>query len=64
MPTDILTHRYMLVRDASNDEYFLNFRDVSFLKEYWENNTETGTPKYYAVWNENTFLLAPTPDVA
>ena len=63
MPTDILTHRYMLVRDASNDEYFLNFRDVSFLKEYWENNTETGTPKYYAVWNENTFLLAPTPDV-
>ena len=64
MPTDILTHRYMLIREASNDEYFLNFRDVSFLKEYWENNTETGTPKYYAVWNENTFLLSPTPNVA
>lgn len=64
MPSDILTHRYMLVRNASNDEIFLNFRDVSFAKEYWENATETGFPKYYAVWNQNTFVLAPTPDAA
>lgn len=64
MPSDILTHRYMLVKNASNEEIFLNFRDVSFVKEYWENATETGFPKYYAVWNENTFLLAPTPNAA
>lgn len=64
MPSDILTHRYMLVRNASNDEIFLNFRDVSFVKEYWENAAETGFPKYYAVWNENTFVLAPTPNAA
>lgn len=64
MPSDILTHRYMLVRNASNEEIFLNFRDVSFAKEYWENATETGFPKYYAVWNQNTFVLAPTPDAA
>jgi len=64
MPTDILTHRYMLIFDASNNETFLNFRDVSFVKEYWENSSETGTPKYYAVWNENTFRLAPTPATA
>ena len=62
MPSDILTHRYMLITDASGNESFLNFRDVSFLKEYWENGATTGTPKYYAVWNQDTFRLAPTPD--
>lgn len=62
MPSDILTHRYMLVRNSSNEEIFLNFRDVSFAKEYWENSSTTGFPKYYAVWNQNTFILAPTPD--
>jgi hypothetical protein len=61
MPTDILTHRYMLIRDASGNDSFLDFRDVSFVKEYWEKSTETGFPKYYAVWNQNTFILAPTP---
>jgi hypothetical protein len=64
MPSDILTHRYMLVKNASNEEIFLDFRDVSFAKEYWENATEAGFPKYYAVWNQNTFVLAPTPDAA
>ena len=62
MPSYILTHRYMLVRTALGEEYFLNFRDVSFAKEYWENASETGFPKYYAVWNQNTFVVAPTPD--
>lgn len=61
MPTDILTHRYMLIRDSNDDDKFLDFRDVSFVKEYWEKFSETGFPKYYAVWNQNTFIMAPTP---
>jgi hypothetical protein len=65
MPSDILTHRYMLIRDTNtNEETFLDFRDVSFLKEYWEDSSQIGKPKYYAVWNQNTFLLAPTPNVS
>lgn len=65
MPSDILTHRYMLIIDsATNDEYFLDFRDVSFVKEYWDNASVQGTPKYYSVWTETTFLLAPTPNAA
>ena len=62
MPSDILTHRYMLITNALDEEYFLKFRDVSFAKEYWEDASETGFPKYYAVWNQNTFIIAPTPD--
>jgi len=60
-PSDILTHRYMMITDGNGDQIFLDFRDNSFMKEYWPDYTETGTPKYYAVWDEDTFYVAPTP---
>ena len=63
-PSDILTHRYMMVTDADGDQTFLEFRDNSFLKEYWPDYTETGVPKYYGVWDEDNFYIAPTPATA
>jgi hypothetical protein len=59
-PTDILTHRYMMITSGS-DQIFLDFRDTSFMKEYWPNGATTGVPKYYSVWDQNTFYVAPTP---
>lgn len=61
-PTDILTHRYMMLTDAGNNQIFLDFRDTSFMKEFWADGSDTGTPKYYAVWDQNTFYVAPTPN--
>jgi hypothetical protein len=63
-PSDILTHRYMMVTAEDGDQTFLEFRDNSFLKEYWPDYTETGVPKYYGVWNEDNFYIAPTPATA
>jgi hypothetical protein len=63
-PTDILTHRYMLLTSPTGDQLFLDFRDTSFMKEYWPDGTQTGVPKYYAVWDQNTFYVAPTPSLA
>jgi hypothetical protein len=63
-PTDILTHRYLMLTDASNNQLFLDFRDTSFMKEYWPDGSDTGTPKYYSVWDQNTFYVAPTPSSA
>jgi len=60
-PSDILTHRYMMITNTDGDQIFLDFRDNSFMKEYWPDYTETGTPKYYAVWDDDTFYVAPTP---
>ncbi len=60
-PSDILTHRYMMITSGSN-QIFLDFRDTSFMKEYWPNGSTTGTPKYYSVWDQNTFYVAPTPN--
>lgn len=60
-PSDILTHRYLMVT-VNGDQIFLDFRDTSFMKEYWADGTDTGVPKYYSVWDQNTFYMAPTPN--
>jgi len=60
-PSDILTHRYLMTTIA-NVQTFLEFRDTSFIKEYWPNHTTEGVPKYYSVWDQNTFYIAPTPN--
>jgi len=60
-PTDILTHRYLMVTDDEGHQIFLDFRDTSFMKEYWADGSATGIPKYYSVWDQNTFYVAPTP---
>jgi len=46
---------------VSGTQVFLDFRDTSFMKEYWPDGTATGVPKYYSVWDQNTFYIAPTP---
>jgi len=60
-PPGILTHRYLMVV-VGDDRIFLDFRDQSFMREYWPDYTEQGIPKYYSVWDQNTFSVAPTPD--
>jgi len=59
-PSDLLTHRYMMIT-VDGQQIFLDFRDTSFMKEYWPNGSSTGVPKYYSVWDQNTFYIAPTP---
>ena len=59
-PSDILTHRYLMIT-VDGEQIFLDFRDTSFMKEYWADGTATGVPKYYSVWDQNTFYVAPTP---
>jgi hypothetical protein len=59
-PSQILTHRYMMVT-VNGTQVFLDFRDTSFMKEYWPDGTATGVPKYYSVWDQDTFYIAPTP---
>ncbi len=64
-PTSLATIRtVMIYASASSARDFLEQRDVSFMNEYWPVRTSTGTPKYWAWWDENTIYLAPTPDAA
>ena len=61
-PTDWLS-TFSLARinaDGSYD-YLLN-KDVEFIRESFPTPATTGAPTYYAIFDENTFILGPTPD--
>jgi hypothetical protein len=60
-PEDFLAQNSLSVINSSNKEFLL-YKQVTALQDYTPNPTTTGTPKYYADWDEVTFLLAPTPD--
>ena len=60
-PTDFLAPFSLSIVNSSANE-FLEYKHVTFLQDYTPNPSTTGTPKYYGDWDEDTFLLAPTPD--
>lgn len=62
-PSDILAHRYMMIT-VNGDQTMLDYRDNSFMKEYWPDYSVTGVPKYYSTWDESIFYIAPTPNDA
>lgn len=39
-------------------------RDYEYLRSYWPNESETDTPIFYADYNYDNWLVAPTPDAA
>ena len=59
-PTDFLAP-YSLAVISSNEYEYLLFKHVTFIRSYTPNPATTGTPKYYALFDDNTFILAPTP---
>ena len=40
---------------------FLEYRDTNFISEYNPTGVQ-GLPKYYSYWDENTIVIAPTPN--
>lgn len=61
-PVDWLATYSLAVIDGSgNYEYLLN-KDVNFIREAFPNATTTALPQYYAQFDQDTFILGPTPD--
>tara|TARA_Y100001972_G_C7659569_1_gene332484 strand:+ start:313 stop:960 length:648 start_codon:yes stop_codon:yes gene_type:complete len=47
----------------NNGNYsFLDYKHPSFLKEFAPNSTSTGVPRYYALFSDQSFSLAPVPN--
>jgi hypothetical protein len=63
LPADSLILRSVQVIDGSDNRTFLEKRDTSFISEY-NGSGATGTPKYYANWDDFTILVAPIPSSA
>ena len=60
-PDDFLAPFSLSIINSSNNEFLL-YKQVTFLQDFTPNPATTGAPKYYADWNDESFLLAPTPD--
>lgn len=61
-PSDFLSSFSLSYIDASNNHNFLLQKDVNFLQEFAPDDTATGAPKYYAQFDVDNFILAPTPN--
>jgi hypothetical protein len=63
IPADLRIIRYVQLTDSSGNQVFLEKRDTSFMTEYYNTpGTQSGFPKYYANWDANYWVVAPTPD--
>ena len=60
-PSDFLA-TYSLALIVNSVYTYPLFKHVSFIRDYTPNATTTGATKYYALFDDNTFLLGPTPD--
>ena len=64
-PSDWLATFSIAVIDPVTGEYeYLLDKDVNFIRQAYPDPTDNGKPAYYAFWDENTFILGPTPDAA
>ena len=62
-PEDFLAS-YSLAVVNSDVFYYLEEKEVSFIREAYTTVADTAPPKYYALFDHNTFILGPTPDAA
>jgi hypothetical protein len=60
-PSDYLaSFSLSYVKDSAN--VFLLQKDVNFIQEYNPNPATTGSPRYYASYDVDNFIVGPTPD--
>tara|TARA_R100001129_G_scaffold161279_1_gene126163 strand:- start:81 stop:722 length:642 start_codon:yes stop_codon:yes gene_type:complete len=60
-PSDFLDN-FSLSFTSSSEQTFLLFKDVNFIREAYPNASTTGIPKHYALFDDTTFIVGPTPN--
>lgn len=62
VPGDYLSSFSLGYTKTNGEKEFLLQKDVNFLQEYNPDPTDTGEPKYYALFDVDNFLISPTPN--
>jgi hypothetical protein len=63
VPTDWLaTFSLAVIHPVTQIQTFLLNKDVEFIREAFPPPDVLGTPQYYAIFDNTTFILGPTPD--
>jgi len=66
VPDDWLaTYSLAVIDNATNEYTFLLNKDVNFIRQSFPDTdvAHFGKPQYYAVFDDETFILGPTPDI-
>ena len=63
-PSDWLATFSLAVINAANEYKYLLNKDVNFIRESFPDTDAAfyAEPQYYAIFDDNTFILGPTPD--
>ena len=61
IPSDFLAP-YSLSYTSSSNQTFLINKDVNWIREVYPNASTEGEPEYYAIFSNDFFIVAPTPD--
>ena len=64
IPSDLRFIRYVQLTNSDGEQFFLEQRDTSFMAEYYSTpgTNSVDIPKYYANWDEEFWVVAPTPN--
>jgi hypothetical protein len=64
IPTDWLATFSLAIINANNEYTYLLNKDVNFIRQSYPDTDSDfyGVPAYYAVFDQSTFILGPTPD--
>jgi hypothetical protein len=63
-PSDFLWSYSLAVIDGAGAYHYLLNKDVNFMREAYPTPTVTALPKHYAYFDDNTFIVGPTPDAS
>lgn len=61
LPSDFISPLELIITVAGVS-YFLYPKEVSFIRAAYPTAASTGRPRYYAMFTDDTLILAPTPD--
>lgn len=66
IPTNWLSTFSLAVINADNEYLYLLNKDVNFIRQSFPDTDSDfyGEPQYYAVFDNNTFIVGPTPDAS
>ena len=63
IPSDLRFIRYAQLKDSSGNQVFLEKKDTSYMATFYDTpGTQSGFPKYYANWDAEYWVVAPTPN--
>jgi len=64
IPADLRLIRSVQLKNSAGEQFYLEQKDTTYIAEYYSDpgNSSVDIPKYYANWDANFWVVAPTPD--